>query len=281
MPFRSFQPVVIATYLWSEHRPQIDATCTLSMEIRPSCLPPHAGDEPRDGSLEIPGRERNEIAGGLHASKKYGDRKIAATMHPNEVEVISTVQIHRQSRSFCTKTRRSNCRASLMWNDRIRRVPQPVLLCPERPIRILVEQEETFIHQADFLQTGASDVHGATSDAIEIGLDRLGVDRFVNRLPQADQGEIRPQLAPTKAPTTVNMAAADGRHDRAAYHPFSGCDGPINQSPQRVRVWFGVRVEIPGSVIIRHFQQSIEPSIDAAGIAEVLPGTTEPYPRRP
>jgi hypothetical protein len=67
-----------------------------------------------------------------------------------------------------------------------------MLLCPDGPVRVFVEQKKSLIHRTDFLETCSRDIHRSTGDAIESGLDRLEIDRSVDWLSKADKGKVRP-----------------------------------------------------------------------------------------
>src|SRR5258707_2674288 len=106
-----------------------------------------------------------------------------------------------------------------------------MLLCPDGPVCVLVKQKKSLIHQTDFLETCARDIHRSTGDAIEIGLDRPEIDGSIDRLPKADKSKAGPQLSPAMAGAAMNVIAANGVDNGAAHHAFVACDGALNHCP--------------------------------------------------
>ena len=67
----------------------------------------------------------------------------------------------------------------------------PTVLFARTDQSVSSKNRKLLVHRTDFLEAGSRDIHRATGDGIESGLDRLEIDRSVDWLPEADQGEAR------------------------------------------------------------------------------------------
>ena len=108
-----------------------------------------------------------------------------------------------------------------------------------------------------------------------------GIFRDELKLSATDYGKLGHWLAPAVTGAAVDMLPIVKRQDRAAHDTFVARYGTFNQRVKRTCLRFGVGIENPESLPAGDVQQSLDPNIRSARVAEVLCGTTDPYSRGP